>query len=69
MNNLAIAYNNPAVLRKVGIEALTKELGPLGMTLFLRQYENGYGDYTEERDDLLKDITLEAIERELEIMR
>ena len=71
MSDLAINYknyNNPAALRKAGIEALTKELGPLGMALFLRQYDSGYGDYTAERDDLLKDITLEDVERELNIM-
>jgi len=53
------------LLRKSEIEALTKELGPLGMALFLRQYDNGYGDYTAERDDILKDITIEDIERDL----
>jgi hypothetical protein len=68
MNNLAIDYNNPAALRKAGLDALTKELGPLGMALFMRQYERGYGDYTAERDDILKDVTLEEAERELEAM-
>ena len=65
MSNLTMHYNNPAALRKAGIDALTKELGPLGMALFLRQYESGYGDYTAEREELLKDITLEDVEREL----
>jgi len=69
VNNLAIDYNNPVALRKAGLEALTKELGPLGMTLFIRQYENGYGDYTAERDELLKGITLEEVVRELETMQ
>ena len=69
MGNLAIDYNNPVALRKAGLEALTKELGPLGMALFMRQYDNGYGDYTAERDELLKDVTLEEIERELKAMR
>ena len=69
MNNLAVDYNNPTALRKAGLEALAKELGPLGMALFIRQYENGYGDYTAERDELLKDITLEDVERELEAMQ
>ena len=40
---MMIDYNNPSVIRKAGIEALTKELGPLGMALFLRQYDSGYG--------------------------
>jgi len=68
MSNLAIDYNSPAAVRKAGIDALTKELGPIGMALFLHQYDNGYGDYTEERDELLKNITIEDIEHELAIM-
>lgn len=67
--NLAIDYNNPVALRKAGLEALTRELGPLGMALFMRQYDSGYGDYTAERDELLKDISLEDVERELEAMK
>ena len=69
MNNLAIDYNNPVALRKAGLDALTKELGPLGMALFIRQYENGYGDYTAEREELLKDVTLDEVERELDAMQ
>ena len=68
MSNLAIDYNSPTALRKAGINALTKELGPLGMALFLRQYDSGYGDYTAERDSLLEDITLDDIEKELGFM-
>jgi len=65
MRNLAIDYNSPVTLRKAGIDILTKELGALGMALFLRQYDAGYGDYTEERDELLKDITIDDVEQEL----
>ena len=60
-------YTNPANLRKAGIEALTKTLGPLGMALFILQFDSGYGDYTAERNELLKNITLEDIVRELNI--
>jgi len=70
MNNTAtIDYNNPVALRKAGLDALTKELGALGMTLFLRQFEIGYGDYTAEREELLKNITLNDIERELKVLQ
>ena len=69
MNNLAVDYNDPVAIRKIGLDVLTKELGPLGMALFIRQYDRGYGNYTEERDELLKDITVEDIERELEAMQ
>ena len=65
MNNITVDYNNPVALRKAGLDALTKELGPLGMALFLRQYESGYGDYTAEREELLKGITPDDVDREL----
>ena len=68
MNNIAIDYNNPVAVRKAGLDALTKELGPLGMALFMLQFDVGYGNYTEERDDILKNVTLEDIERELAAM-
>jgi len=61
MDNLAIDYSNPVMLRKAGVVALAKELGPLGMALFLRQFETGYGDYTEERDEWLSKLSLEQI--------
>ena len=69
MSNPAIDYSDPVAIRKIGIEVLTKELGPLGMALFMRQYDRGYGNYTEERNELLKDITASDIERELEAMQ
>ena len=69
MNNLAVDYSDPVAIRKIGLEVLTKELGPLGMALFIRQYDKGYGNYTEERDELLKDVTIENIEQELEAMK
>ena len=65
MSNLAIDYSNPVTIRKAGLDALKKELGSLGMALFLLQYDNGYGNYTEEREELLKDITMEDIENQL----
>jgi len=69
MDNLAIDYSNPVTLRNAGLVALAKELGPLGMALFMRQYDNGYGDYTAERGELLKNISLEEVERALAAMQ
>ena len=53
--------SNLAVIRKRGFDVLTRELGPSGMALFIRQFDNGSGNYTEEREDLLKDVTLDDI--------
>jgi hypothetical protein len=58
-----VELRNPALVRRAGLSALRKELGAVGTTYSIRQYNAGWGDYTAERDELLKDITLdEAIE-------
>lgn len=37
------------VVRRAGVAALARELGPVGMVRFLQQFETGSGDYTAER--------------------
>jgi hypothetical protein len=56
---------SPAVIRKTGLEAVAKKLGPLGMVRFLQQFETGRGDYTKERDQWLKDADLKEIISEI----
>jgi hypothetical protein len=46
---------NPAELRARGFKALVDALGWVNAVRFLRQYEPGVGDYTEERDMMLPD--------------
>ena len=53
--------SNLALIRQVGLEALSSKLGAAGTVIFLRQFESGYGNYTEERQVKLKDITLDDI--------
>ena len=65
----AIDYRNPNIIRKMGIDALTKELGPVGMAYFIQQYDRGEGDYTAEREKLLADVTMENLMSELDAMR
>ncbi len=40
---------SPSTVRKIGLEALAKSLGPIGMARFIQQFETGVGDYTKER--------------------
>jgi len=54
-----IDFRNPALVRRAGLSVLRKELGTVGATYFIRQFSAGQGDYTAERDELLKDITLD----------
>ena len=55
----------PSTIRKMGIEALTRELGAVGMIHFIRQFDPGEGDYTRERNALLADTTMADIEHQL----
>ena len=50
-----------SAIREKGFDVLTRELGASGMAIFIRQFENGSGDYTEERSELLKDVTIDDI--------
>lgn len=62
-NNSHTTASNPAALRQLGIEALTKALGPVGMVRFMRQFEMGSGNYTQDREALLSGITMEDFKR------
>jgi hypothetical protein len=54
-------------IRFAGLEAIFRELGPVGLIRFLQQFETGSGDYTEERhmwqDNLKLDDILTLIEK------
>ena len=58
-----------AEIRRLGIEALTKALGPAGMARFMQQFEKGSGDYTRDRDEILGNPSIEEIISEIEEMR
>ena len=46
-------------IRLIGLEALSRELGPVGMVRFLQQFETGYGDYSTDRHQWLDQLTVE----------
>ena len=52
---------SPNELRQIGIDALIKNLGPLGMVRFIQQFDTGRGDYTKERAALLDSVSLDKI--------
>ena len=54
-----------AEIKRKGWNALVKELGYAGATKFILLYEPGEGDYTKERKELFKDITIEEILKEI----
>ncbi|GAA5343359.1 MAG: hypothetical protein canaca05_08590 [Anaerolineaceae bacterium] len=51
------------------IRLLYKELGVVDAVRFLRQFSQGYGNYTQERENLFADKSLEDIIDEIENQR
>lgn len=66
MDSPIAELRNPSLIRKMGIQALTKELGAVGMAYFIRQFDQGEGDYTKERGSYLDTMTMQDIEEELQ---
>jgi len=52
---------NPNKIRNDGYKVLVKELGTAGAVVFLRQFENGSGNYTEERRAALDKNSIDTI--------
>jgi hypothetical protein len=48
-------------ITKQALDLLAKELGVVDTVRFLNQFTTGYGDYTQEREALFKDLTLDEI--------
>ena len=59
--NLAIDFRDPKVVREIGLAALVKELGSAGTAYFIRQYDRGKGDYTQERREMFDNLTHDEI--------
>jgi len=54
-----------AEIKSKGWMALVKELGYSGATKFILLYETGEGDYTKERKEIFRDITIEEIMKQI----
>lgn len=59
----------PSKIRKAGLEALAKELGPVGMVQFLHFSESGEGDYTNERKKWLNEKSVKEIVMKIKTKR
>ncbi|MGI6490937.1 MAG: hypothetical protein ACOX0T_00740 [Pelotomaculum sp.] len=60
---------SPNQLRKAGLAALAKSLGPAGMARFIQQYDVGMGDYTKDRSNWLNDMSLDEIIQDINRVR
>ena len=52
-------------IRLAGLEALIRELGPVGMVRFLQQFETGKGDYSVERHRWLDQTDVQTLAEEI----
>ena len=59
MSPSAHAARSLAEIRREGWDALTQRLGVAGAMRFMMQYDPGHGDYTEERQQILADLSLD----------
>ena len=51
------------------IRLLIKEIGVVDTVRFINQFSTGYGNYTEERDTLFQDMTVDEITRAIKQQR
>ena len=56
-------------IRRLGIEILNRELGPVAMIRFFQQYEKGYGDYSTERHEWIGKISIKEIAANAKALR
>ena len=62
LTNRTITIKDLEIIRTEGLKALKEKLGIVGMIKFIQMYSDGKGDYTAEKEELLKDVTYEEIE-------
>lgn len=56
---------SPEKIRITGLKILNRELGADATIEFLQHYSRGYGNYTKEREELLKGETVDSLSKEL----
>jgi len=55
-----------AAVTAAAIALLCREIGPVNTARFINHFSNGFGNYTEERDSLLGNPTVEDLVKEIE---
>ena len=65
-----VAQTRPlAEVTQTAIRVLVREIGLVDTMRFVGQFTIGYGNYTEERDELFGDLTLDEIIAEIKRRR
>lgn len=50
-----------AEVTTIALRVLIQEIGVVNTARFINQYTHGFGDYKQEREELFKDVTIDAI--------
>ena len=56
-------------IRILGLRALVRDLGPVGLIRFLQQYETGSGDYSVERETVLPSSSVKELASQIRSAR
>ena len=56
-------------IRLAGLQALARELGPVGLVRFLQQFETGQGDYSVERHQWLIELDVQTLAEKIKQRR
>ncbi len=52
-------------INEQAIRLLVREMGAADAARFISQFTTGYGDYTKERKELFKDLTMEEVVQQI----
>ena len=54
-------YKTESEIQQLGIEAIRKGIGVVGLIRFMQQFDKGYGDYVKDRQYWQKDYTVDTL--------
>jgi hypothetical protein len=61
----AVVYKTEQEVQKLGFDILYQGLGATDFIRFMQQFNQGYGNYTEDRQQWQKDYSVDAILAEM----
>lgn len=56
-----VSYKTEYEIQQLGIEALRKGIGVVGLIRFMQQFDKGHGDYVKDRQHWQKDYTVDTL--------
>ena len=62
---MAVPARPLSEINEEAIRLLVREMGAADAARFISQFTTGYGDYTKERKELFKDLTIEEVVQEI----